>query len=359
MVSKVQAGLELHIKLLHSTEADSGAIADRHEEFTSFLQSIGAHIQHPHIQKYSDLNRDEFVRAEVDYLRRFIRELDQREKSTRNILLINDDPYVPTFTFDELLEKMRQSVRDGSPNQFSEVHRSTLRRFLDPVQYYGKQIAELYFPEERTEAQTDSQTEGEDDKESEDETARSLLRMKSQVIADRLAGFDGQRKQVLATAILKVKACLKERPWALTDPTGGGFEDAAARGTTEVAIELISVKPKDICLVYHGKSGRKAMLEIGNTNARLQEYAASTGLPRVDRASVSVVFVDDRGALLGSAYAAATNADDPIGRLAVLIKSLELTSEFMTLVARADAKGAAPDEESDSEARLLDLAEEL
>jgi len=31
----------------------------------------------------------------------------------------------------------------------------------------------------------------------------------------------------------------------------------------------------------------------------------------------------------------------------------------MTLVARADAKGAAPDEESDSEARLLDLAEEL
>ena len=58
LIELLTSTLELDLKLLHSTEADPTVIARHHGEFADFIDVLSRHAQHPHVQQYSEMNRE-------------------------------------------------------------------------------------------------------------------------------------------------------------------------------------------------------------------------------------------------------------------------------------------------------------
>lgn len=364
MIDRLMSTLELDLKLLHSTETDASVVDHHHEAFTAFLDVLGRHVQRPHVQQYSELNRDEFVRAEMDYLSQYFRQLSAMNDELRQLLLISGPSYAPQYSIAELTRRMEETRRTGRPKQFAESQRATILRIVDPVQYYGKRIAEELFDSSAAvdgdgaagrEPSAHPGTTAESD-----EMALSLLRMKVQVIVDRLVSFGGAGKPVLATALLKVKSCMADDGCRLLDPRGGGIADAVARGTVDPCVELVSAEPRDLIFVYHGRAGRKAVFHCGVSNETLHRYASRSGLPLLEVPVVSVLLIDENRLTVGSAHVTAMpSGEDRLSQLALLIKSLDFTNEFMTLASRSDTAADLRAEAAEAEAALLNLAEEL
>jgi hypothetical protein len=364
LIELLASTLELDLKLLHSTEADATVISRQHGEFEHFIDTLTRHMQHPHVQQYSDMNHNEFGRAELDFLNQYLREIRDRNKALRELLLIQSRSYTPEYSMQELIERMAETRREGRPNQFTEAQRTTIIRLLDPEQYYGRKIAADFFADSvslSTDGEPINETTSISESEMDaNETAMSLLRMKAQVTADRLADFEGVRKRVFATALLKVKACMANDPSSTLDSGVSDLSSALARGTTAPAVELVSAKPRDLVFVYHGKGGNKAVFHCGLSNAILHRFVPGTVLPLLTRPSASLLLVKDRGSIVGHAFVACRTADDDtIGQLALLIKSLDFTNEFMKLASQPDSDAQARGETATVDAELLTLAEEL
>ena len=356
--------LELELRLLHSTEADPGIIAREHKNFAAFLDRLAAHPQNPHVQQFSDMNQDEFVRAETDYLDQFSAEAGERGTALGKLLLIDTSSYAARNSISVLAERMADTRRSGWSNQFTESQRSTVVRILDPEQYYGKAIAQKVFGGTQTSDRraTHGPTVGgaPEDRSSDEGPDLALLRMKAQVIADKLDGYNGAREKVLTTALLKVKVWLAGSPQEPTDATKLGSHAVMARRRPGPAIDVFSSMPRDLLFVYYGRNGSRAIFHLGVSNAMIHQFAAESGLPLILVPGVSLLLVSPSGEIAGSAYVSCTTSDnDAVGRLALLIKTLDFTGEFMRLAgpSSTDVESTAEKDRADQE--LLNLAEEL
>lgn len=361
--------LELQLRLLHSTESDPGIIAGEHRTFAAFLDELAAHPQKPHVQQFSDMNQEEFLRAESDYLRQFSTTLQERRKLLLELLQVDEPDYAPRNTMAVLAERMAETRRGGWANQFTEAQRSTVVRLADAEQYYGKIIARRVFagaahqqaPETtRPATAAGAAPEAAGEPQPPDDMAASLLRIKASVMADRLDAYDGANRKVLATALLKLKQWIADPAFELIDARGQSLQAVLSRKRPGPALEVISSQPRDLLFVYHGRNGSRAVFQWGTSNATLQRLVGSSGLPLLTAPAVSLVLYTAGGDIAGSSWvASADRGSDGVEQLALLIKTLDFTREFMLLATPTVRGATSPASPDESEQELLSLAEEL
>ena len=349
-LTALRDALDLHVRLLHSTEAHATVVAREHDAITDILDRLGRHPQQPHIQKYSLMNEHEFYRAESEYLERFRSELSERSRSIRVILDMSDSERTEPHSLDELSELMRATVKSGAPNQFSEAHSSTITRIRDPRAYYGSRVGEAVFS---------AASEPKDlEHSARDETGAQLLRVKAEVVADRVRHHTAVQPLAVGMALVKAKEWLQlQAPIIRTPLDARPFSEGS---DLPEGIIVFSPNARSLMFGLRSPSSARALYHWGLDNSGVRLAVPVATLPPINTPSVTVVLFAPGGAFAGSGYVlAADGSERPLDALAMLAKKLDFATEYLTLAAAGSATTATASTGQEPDVNLLIIAEEL
>ncbi len=400
MVAALTRALELQLRLLHSSEADPAAVGRMHESFSSILDRLAKRSGLAHIRHYSDFNREEFERVELDQLSGIAGELDVHSREAGELLALRSDRNPLRFTMEELLERMLDLPYEGAPNQFTDEQRAAIVHVLSPEQYYGVTISGECFDAGDGASRSnepDTNLDGENDdasvsaqlgqtvradsgtgsapglepeaasdpdpgtvRSADDSTATSLRRIKAQVMIERLRHEERDNEDVLAVAVLRVKEWLATHPQARWTSLHSRPEEGLSAGPHEPGIEVYAAGSRRLVFLFHSPRGNRALFRWVATSDGADGIWSQAGIPHLAAPSVALVLISASGEPLGAAWVALSElSGTPVEGLADLIKRLEFSEEYLALLSLTTARDRPVSVESSAHDELLQIAESL
>jgi len=255
---------------------------------------------------------------------------------------------------------MRETVKSGAPNQFTEAHRSTLTRIQDPREYYGSRVGEAVFPAASAIPLGEPRASEPKDVEhaARDETGAQLLRVKAEVVADRVRHHTAVQPLAVGMALVKAKAWLQlQAPIIRTPLDARPFSEGS---DLPEGIIVFSPSARSLMFGLRSPSSARALYHWGLDNSGVRLAVPAATLPPINTPSVTVVLFAPGGALAGSGYVlAADESESPLDALAMLAKKLDFAPEYLTLATAGSATTATASTDQEPDINLLSVAEEL
>ena len=181
------------------------------------------HPQSPHIQKYTAINRLEFMRTELGCIADFSTALESHANRIGKLLELSRSQIEQT-PMEILLEHMEQTMRTGATNQFTHAQIAMVKSIEDPMAYYGRTVGQQVFdlePEGSRSGRGDSQHGADSAPSPPDPTADELLRVKLDVLSHSVRHHQSRLPKVVVMTLLKAKTWL-----AAHEPHVSGSSDA-------------------------------------------------------------------------------------------------------------------------------------